>query len=172
MSHQVEESLEESIGRLFKDHGWTIATAESCTGGLLAKRLTDVPGSSAYFLRGYVTYVNEAKTDLLQVPAPLIVAEGAVSEPVARAMASGCRTAAGSDYALSITGIAGPGGGNPPEKPVGLVYIGLAEAEGIAVRRFLFGERLDRSEIRHRACEAAMELLHQRLRGGDRSSSR
>lgn len=168
MFNHGDESLEVIVGRLLQEQARTVATAESCTGGLLAKRLTDVPGSSAYFLRGYVTYVNEAKTDLLQVPASLIMAEGAVSEPVARAMASGCRTAAGSDYALSITGIAGPGGGSPPEKPVGLVYIGLAEAEGIEVRRFLFGERLDRGEIRHRACEAAMELLHQRLRGGDR----
>ncbi|MGB2986293.1 MAG: competence/damage-inducible protein A [Phycisphaerae bacterium] len=158
-----DDSLEAVVARLLTQQGQTIATAESCTGGLLAKRLTDVPGSSAYFLRGYVTYSNEAKTELVNVASELIAVEGAVSEPVARAMASGCRTAAGSDFALSITGIAGPTGGSPPDKPVGLVYIGLADSDGVEVKRFLFGEHLARDEIRDRSCKMALNLLRIRI---------
>ncbi len=144
-------------------HGCTVATAESCTGGLLAKRLTDIPGSSAYFLRGYVTYSNQAKNDLLGVSPDLIAAHGVVSEPVARAMASGCRTLAGADFALSITGIAGPSGGKPREKPIGLVFVGLSDAAGGEMKRLLLGDHLSRPEIRDLACSAALNMLRRRL---------
>lgn len=158
-----DDTLESVVTRLLRQHHHTIATAESCTGGLLAKRLTDLPGSSEHFLRGYVTYSNQAKSDLVHVAAELIASCGAVSEPVAEAMASGCRTAAGSDFALSITGIAGPTGGNPPEKPVGLVFIGLADSAGVEVKRLLLGDHLSRADIRDRACSAALNLLRLRL---------
>jgi nicotinamide-nucleotide amidase len=158
-----EDTLESVVARLLVEHGKTIATAESCTGGLLSKRLTDIPGSSAYFLRGYVTYADAAKVDLLAVPADLVSKHGAVSEPVAGAMALGCRRAAGSDYAISITGIAGPTGGSPPEKPIGLVYIGLAHSTGVETLRVLCGDHLTRDEIRDRSCKMALNLLRLRL---------
>jgi nicotinamide-nucleotide amidase len=160
-----EDTLESVVARLLVEHGKTIATAESCTGGLLSKRLTDIPGSSAYFLRGYVTYADAAKVDLLAVPADLVSKHGAVSEPVAGAMALGCRRAAGSDYAISITGIAGPTGGSPPEKPIGLVYIGLAHSTGVETLRVLCGDHLTREEIRDRSCKTALNLLRLRLLG-------
>ncbi len=158
-----DDSLESVVARLLTRDHRTIATAESCTGGLLAKRLTDLPGSSEHFLRGYVTYSNQAKSDLLHVAPELILSMGAVSEAVAEAMASGCRTEAGSDFALSITGIAGPTGGSTPAKPVGLVYLGLADSAGVEVKRLLLGEHLSRTEIRDRACSAALNLLRLRL---------
>jgi nicotinamide-nucleotide amidase len=161
-----DDSLESVVARLLKERNRTLATAESCTGGLLAKRVTDVPGSSAYFLRGYVTYSNESKSDLVNVPPELIATHGAVSEAVAGAMAAGCRLAAGSGIGLSITGIAGPGGGNPPEKPVGLVYLGLAGETGVETKRLLLGSHLARAEIRDRACSAALNLLRLRLLHG------
>lgn len=160
---EEDDELESAVADLLKKHSLTLATAESCTGGLLAKRVTDIPGSSEYFRCGYVTYSNEAKTDLLGVSSDLIAAHGAVSEPTARAMASGCRTAARSDIALSITGIAGPGGGDAPDKPVGLVYIGLATSDGVEVKRLLLGEHLRRNEVRCRACSFALNLLRLRL---------
>jgi nicotinamide-nucleotide amidase len=162
---QDDDTLECVVARLLVEHGKTIATAESCTGGLLAKRLTDIPGSSAYFLRGYVTYADAAKVDLLAVPADLVSKHGAVSEHVAGAMARGCRRAAGSDYAISITGIAGPTGGSPPEKPIGLVYIGLAHSTGVETLRVLCGDHLTRDEIRDRSCKTALNLLRLRLLG-------
>jgi nicotinamide-nucleotide amidase len=158
-----DEMLELAVARLLKEHGKTVATAESCTGGLLAKRLTDVPGSSAYFVRGYVTYSNEAKTDLLGVPPDLIARHGAVSEQVAKTMASGCRTAADSDLALSITGIAGPTGGTPPARPVGLVYVGMADSVGVEVKRLNLGDHLGRQGVRDRACSTLLNLLRLRL---------
>jgi nicotinamide-nucleotide amidase len=156
---EEDETLQGAVGKLLIRQGLTVATGESCTGGLLAKRLTDVHGSSAYFLRGMVTYSNQAKSDLLGVPSALIETHGAVSEPVARAMASGCRSAADVDIAISITGIAGPGGGNPPEKPVGLVFIGLADAKDVVVKRLLLGEHYSRNDIRDRACKTALNML-------------
>ncbi len=169
-----DTSLEEAVGGLLTARRLTIATAESCTGGLLAKRLTDVPGSSAYFLRGLVTYSNESKEQLLNVPRELIAEQGAVSEQVAKAMASGCRTSAGSDFALSVTGIAGPSGGSrptaggqPSAKPVGLVYFGMAYAGGVRAKRVLFGEHLTRGEIRDRACKTALNLLRLDLLAGE-----
>ena len=162
-----EDSLESVVGDLLRRRGETLATAESCTGGLLATRLTDIPGSSGHYLRGFVTYSNEAKTDELGVPAELVRTHGAVSEEVAEAMAFGCRTVAGSDFALSTTGIAGPAGGSPPDKPVGLIYVGLADQDGVEVRRLLLGDHLGRAETRHRACSAALNLLRLRLLHAD-----
>lgn len=159
-----DATLQEAVGRLLIEQGKTVATAESCTGGMLAARFTDVSGSSAYFLRGFVTYSNHAKSELLGVPASLIEAEGAVSEAVARAMADGCRRVAQTDYALAITGVAGPTGGSV-EKPVGLVYIGLADASGVEIKRFLFGEWMTRDEIRDRSCKTALNWLRLRLLG-------
>lgn len=152
-------SLQESVGGLLKKTGRTVATAESCTGGLIAKRLTDVPGSSEYFLRGFVTYADDSKTEELGVSCDLLAEHGAVSEPVARAMADGCRGRAKSDYGLGITGIAGPDGGLPSEKPVGLVYVALSQAKGCAVHRYLMGEHFTREEIRDRAAKCALNLL-------------
>jgi nicotinamide-nucleotide amidase len=164
---ESDEKIQGAVARLLIEQGKTIATAESCTGGLLAKRLTDIPGSSAYFLRGYVTYSHESKMQLLGVSPDVIAEHGAVSERVAQAMAVECRRAAGSAYALSITGIAGPGGGSPPDKPVGLVFIGLADETGVAVHRLLMGDHLTRGEIRDRTCKTALNLLRRRLLGVD-----
>jgi len=161
-----DDTLESVVGGLLATHGQTIATAESCTGGLLAKRLTDIPGSSVYFLQGSITYSNWAKEQLLDVPEKLLIEHGAVSEQVAGAMASGCRTKAGSDFALSVTGIAGPGGGQPPDKPVGLVWFGMAYAGGVQAKRALLGEHLGRAEVRDRACKAALNLFRLHLLGG------
>ncbi len=156
---EADDSLESVVGDLLTRQGKTVSIAESCTGGLLAKRITDIGGSSRYFIQSVVTYSDEAKIRLLGVPEELIVREGAVSEAVVRAMASGCKTASGADFALAITGIAGPTGGESGEKPVGLVYVGLAQADGVEVKRLLLGEYLSRSEIRDRACGAALDLL-------------
>jgi len=160
---QGETTLAAVVGGMLADRGKTLATAESCTGGLLAALITDIPGSSDYFLQGYVTYSNESKHQLLNVPEELITGHGAVSEEVARSMAIGCRDAAGADFALATTGIAGPGGGHPPDKPVGLVYIGLAEAAGVTVKRILVGEHLNRTQIRDRSCKVALNLLRLNL---------
>jgi nicotinamide-nucleotide amidase len=161
---EEEGTLQSTVAALLIVQHKTIATAESCTGGLLAERLTQIPGGSAYFLRGFVTYSDRSKCDELGVPPELIARHGAVSEPVAEALASGCRTIARSDYALSITGIAGPTGGSA-EKPVGLVYIGLADPDArVEVKRLSFGDHLSRNEIRDRAVKAALNLLRLRLR--------
>ncbi len=164
---QGQDTLESAVAELLRGQRLTIATAESCTGGLLAKRLTDIPGSSAYFLRGYVTYANQAKSALLDVSADLLASHGAVSEPVARAMASGCRTKARSDYALAVTGIAGPGGACPPDKPIGLAYLAIADHRGVEVKRVLLGEPLSRDELRDRASSAALNQLRLRLASVD-----
>ena len=129
---QDDETLAGAVGLLLTEQKKTLATAESCTGGLIAKLITDVAGSSAYFLQGLVTYANEAKTSLVDVSEELLIRHGAVSERVAEAMALGCRQRSGADFTLSVTGIAGPGGGTD-QKPVGLVYIGLADASGVEV---------------------------------------
>lgn len=137
-----------------------LATAESCTGGLIGKMLTDQPGSSAYFVGGVVAYANRAKTDLLGVPAELIESEGAVSEAVARAMAEGARSRFAADYALSATGIAGPEGGTL-DKPVGTVFVGLASPDGTEVRRLQLPG--DRSTIRQNTAVSVLDLLRRRL---------
>ncbi|HKC88768.1 MAG TPA: competence/damage-inducible protein A [Blastocatellia bacterium] len=155
------ETLEEVIGQLLKLRGYTLATAESCTGGLLAGRITDVPGSSEYFLEGVVSYSNEAKIDLLGVRKKLIETHGAVSEQVAGAMAAGIRKRAGSTFGISVTGVAGPGGGSA-EKPVGLVYIALADDLQTTTRRFIFPG--DRQFIRTLSVNAALDMLRRRVK--------
>lgn len=157
-----DDRLSAAVAELLREKRRTIATAESCTGGWLAKQLTDIPGSSAYFLSGIACYSNEAKINLLNVPRELIERHGAVSAEVAESLAIRCRERAASDYTLSITGIAGPEGGTP-EKPVGLVYIGLADAAGCEVSRHLFGEFRTRDEIRERSCTTALNRLRLRL---------
>jgi len=157
-----DETLQDAVGRQLIAAGRTVSTAESCTGGLIAKRLTDVSGSSAYMLQGFVTYSNKSKTDLLGVPAAMIEQHGAVSAEVARAMADGCRRVSGTDYAIAVTGVAGPTGGTPI-KPVGLVYIGLADANATEVREVRLGEHLTRSEVRDRTAKCALGWLRQRL---------
>jgi nicotinamide-nucleotide amidase len=158
-----DETLEGAVGRLLQERGATLALAESCTGGLLAKRLTDMPGSSAYFTEGLVTYSNEAKERLLGVPNKLLVEHGAVSEPVAKAMAEGVRKTAGTDYGLSVTGVAGPDGGTE-EKPVGLVFVGLSDVEGtVAERLDLSAWRRSREAIRERSANRAFDLLRHRI---------
>ena len=154
------ERMEEVVGLRLAVAGFTLATAESCTGGLVAERLTDVPGSSSYFMEGVVTYSNEAKTRLLGVPAELIEEHGAVSAEVAEAMAEGVKRRAGVDFGLSVTGVAGPGGGTE-EKPVGLVYVALADDAHTEHKRLLLPG--DRHLIRTRASQFALDLLRRRL---------
>jgi nicotinamide-nucleotide amidase len=157
------ESLEAAIVRLLGDKHLTLATAESCTGGSLAGRITNVPGASDVFLAGYVTYANEAKKNTLGVPSELLAVHGAVSEPVAGAMAEGARRVSGAKFALSTTGIAGPGGGTE-NKPVGTVYLGLASAGyPTVVRRCYFP--LDRITFKHMTTSAALDLLRRQVLG-------
>ncbi len=153
-----DDTLQGAVGRTLIESGKTISTAESCTGGLIAKRLTDVSGSSAYLLQGFVTYSNQAKHKLLGVPMELIDRHGAVSAEVARAMAEGCRKVSGTDFAIAVTGVAGPTGGTPA-KPVGLVYIGLADANATDVREIRMGDHLTREEIRDRTAKVALGML-------------
>ncbi len=150
------ESLDLVVGRLLRGQRATVVTAESCTGGLLASRLTEQPGSSDYFLGGYVTYSEGEKQSVLGVSRQLLLEHGAVSEPVAAAMAEGARARTDATYALSITGYAGPSGGTG-ECPVGTVFIGLATAERTTVRRMRYG--LDRSRIRMLATQSALDIL-------------
>jgi len=165
-----EETLESSVGRLLAERGATVALAESCTGGLISKRLTDVAGSSAYFVEGFVTYSNASKERLLGVPQGMIAEHGAVSEPIAGAMAEGARKASGANYGLSVTGVAGPGGGTE-EKPVGLVYVGVADAEGaVAEKLDLTAWARSRGSIRERSANRALDLLRLRIEGRDGSS--
>lgn len=151
-----DESLAEVVGKKLRHAGKTVAVAESCTGGLICKMITDMPGASEYFLRGWVTYSNEAKIDELGMEKKLIEEHGAVSQEVAMAMAKGARLVAGADFGISITGIAGPGGGNEL-KPVGLVYIGLDSDRGCQVKNFVFSH--DRSFVRKRTAQTALNIL-------------
>ena len=162
-----EAPLDQLAGRLqgrCLELGRTVATAESCTGGLVAKTMTDIAGSSAYFLGGVVSYSNAAKVRLLGVPADQLEAHGAVSAQVARAMAIGARDRFGTDLAVSVTGVSGPGGGSP-SKPVGLTYVGVADARGVEVRRFIWSG--DRAANREASARAALELLLLRLSAAD-----
>jgi len=152
--------LEAVVGALLRERGLTIAMAESCTGGLLASRLTDVPGSSAYVERGVVCYSNRAKTELAGVPEALIAEHGAVSEPVALAMADGIRMRSGAKVGVGITGIAGPGGGTP-QKPVGTVAIAAIVEAGTRVRTFQFVG--PREMVKFQAAQAAMNMIRLRL---------
>ena len=155
------------VGDLLRRGGLTVATAESCTGGLVAKRLTDIAGSSDYFVGGAVTYSNRLKTRLLGVDPDLLATHGAVSEQVARAMAAGAAERLGADCAVATTGVAGPGGGTR-DKPVGLVYIATGVLGTIEVRRFTMFR--DRREIRERTAQTALDLLRHRLLPGSRGN--
>jgi nicotinamide-nucleotide amidase len=148
--------LEAVVGEMLRSKGLTIAVAESCTGGLLASRLTDVPGSSDYVDRGVVSYSNQAKVDMLGVPEPLIAEHGAVSEPVASAMAAGMQLRSGAAVAIGVTGIAGPGGGTI-EKPVGTVAIAVVVAATARVRTFHFVG--GREQVKFQAAQAALNML-------------
>jgi nicotinamide-nucleotide amidase len=154
--------LNEVVAARFLELGWTLALAESCTGGLTAVRLSEVPGASAFLERGFVTYSNRAKAEELGVPAELIDRHGAVSEEVARAMAEGARRVAGTSLGASVTGIAGPDGGTP-EKPVGLVYIGIAGDGVTTARRFRFPGTRDR--VRYQASQAMLDMIRTVLAG-------
>ncbi len=155
-------NLEEEIGGQLLQHGLTLVTAESCTGGLLSHRITNVSGSSDYYLGGVVSYSNELKEQLLGVRHDTLVAHGAVSEETAREMAQGARRHLGGDVALAVTGIAGPTGGTA-EKPVGLVYIALAAPDAEVCERYVWqGDRLANKE---QSAEAALRMLVSFLRG-------
>ncbi|MDR7417598.1 MAG: competence/damage-inducible protein A [Armatimonadota bacterium] len=153
-----DESLHEVTARVLIDRGRTLATAESCTGGMVAARLTEVPGSSAFLLAGYVVYSNAAKVRDLGVARALLDAHGAVSAPVAEAMARGARSRAGSDVGLGITGIAGPTGATET-KPIGLVYVSIVTAAGARTEELRFGEQPGRQGIRHLATQSALNLV-------------
>ena len=162
------ESMEEVVGRLLEERGATLAVAESCTGGLLAERITSVPGSSSYFVGGWVSYRNRSKAEWLGVRDETLQTHGAVSAEAAREMAQGARAKAGSTLALAVTGVAGPtpdtGGGQNGPKPVGLVYVALADEHGCEVkeRRFV-GER---ERVRLQASQMALDLIRRKLLAG------
>ena len=152
----------EALLALCRETGLRLATAESCTGGLIAGTLTAIAGSSNVVERGFVTYTNESKSDMLGVPANLIAANGAVSEPVARAMAEGALAHSPADIAVAVTGIAGPGGGTP-EKPVGLVHLAAARRGGATLHeRHVFPG--DRAAVREQTVAAALDLIDHLIR--------
>ena len=155
-------SLEEVVSRLLQERSLTLSTAESCTGGLIAKRVTDIPGASQVFRGGVVSYTNDVKADVLGVPRAALDAWGAVSEPVARAMAEGCRRLCGSDIALAVTGLAGPEGDDRGNE-VGTVYIALADRRGTLCKRLSCGMGRGRDRIRSAAAQNALDLLRRRL---------
>ena len=157
-----DEPLEAVAGRLLRERGMTLAVAESCTGGLLAERVTHIAGASDYFLGGVVAYANAAKQALLGVPAELLDQHGSVSEPVARAMAEGARERFGADLALATTGVSGPGGGSA-EKPVGTVCIALARDGGTHAERFVFP--LDRARHRSLTAQIGLDWVRRTLLG-------
>jgi PncC family amidohydrolase len=153
----ADNRLEARVGEVLLAKGWTVCAAESCTGGLVLHRLTNIPGSSAYVLGGVVAYSNAVKQSVLKVRQGTLIAYGAVSEPTAIEMAQGARALTGADVAVSITGIAGPGGGTP-EKPVGLVYIALAGPDGLqTVQRHQWDG--DREAIKDASATAALQLI-------------
>ena len=159
------ESLEDLVVSLLKAQGKTLATAESCTGGLLSKRLTDVSGASEVFHMGVVTYANQAKEDLLSVSHEMLEQYGAVSPQTAREMAEGIVRASGADVGVGITGIAGPGGGTA-EKPVGLVYIALSDGKNTWVaKRQPAGRMKSREWHRHCAASKALDMVRRYLAG-------
>jgi nicotinamide-nucleotide amidase len=154
------EVIEELVGRLLKLKGLTIALAESLTGGLIAARLTEVPGSSQYLKGGVVSYTNEIKEKFLGVPSQILEMYGAVSKETATAMAEGIRKKASSDIGLAVTGIAGPGG-DTPDKPLGLVYIALSAASGVQCERFVFPG--DRTGVRQGTVNMALNTIRRFL---------
>lgn len=157
-----EETLEEVIGKILSDRGLTLAVAESCTGGEICTRITNVSGSSKYFERGIVTYSNASKVELLKVNEDTLAEHGAVSSEVAMQMAEGVRAVSGTDIGISTTGILGPTGATT-NKPVGLVYIGYCDEKVCTARKFLFGD--DRILNKQRATQAALEMLRRQLLG-------
>ena len=158
--NREEFALEEKIVSLLCEKKVTLASAESCTGGILASRIIDVPGVSEVFKAGFVTYANEAKQNLIGVKEETLVQFGAVSEQTAREMVLGAIKAAKADMAVATTGIAGPGGGTK-EKPVGLVYIACGSADDIVVERCLFNG--SRKEIRQASVEHALGMLYKEI---------
>ena len=152
----MTNNLEQQLGELLIKNKFHIATAESCTGGLIAHRITNVPGSSEYFERGVIVYSNEAKMELLNVPSETLERYGAVSPETARAMADSIKALAKTELGLAVTGIAGPSGGTP-DKPVGLVYIALAAPDGTECNEFRF--KGTRAEIKDQTADAALRLL-------------
>lgn len=159
-----DQTLASAVGELLVARGGTLALAESCTGGLIGALLTDVPGSSRYFRGGVIAYANEVKRDVLGVSAHDLERCGAVSDVVARQMAESARGRLGATLGLSVTGVAGPGGGTD-EKPVGLVYVGVADAAGVAVHELRLGETTPRDVIRRRAAQSALNAVRLRLLG-------
>ncbi len=151
--------IEQQLGERLRQSGQTICTAESCTGGLIAHRLTNVAGSSAYVMGGVVVYSNEAKRRFVNVREETLIAHGAVSEETAAEMATGARQAFGTDYALSVTGIAGPGGATP-DKPVGLTYIGLAGPDDLLIVECYIWQS-SREGNKNASAEAALQLAWQ-----------
>jgi nicotinamide-nucleotide amidase len=154
------ETMEEIVGKILADNGKTLSVAESCTGGLICERLTDVAGSSAYFIEGIISYANDAKIRNLNVSNDLIEQFGAVSAEVAKAMAHGMNKNSGTDFSISVTGIAGPSGGSV-DKPVGTVFIGYADAENVKSFKILLPG--DRYLIRWRASQTALDYLRRQL---------
>jgi nicotinamide-nucleotide amidase len=156
--------LEKTIGNYLRERGWTLSIAESCTGGLICDRITNISGSSDYFMGGMVTYSNESKTEFLGVPSDDIKKYGAVSSQVAKKMAQGVRKAFHTTFGLSTTGVAGPTGGTQ-RSPIGRVFIGLADGERTRVKKVdLKGSR---REIKKRAAEQSLEFLYEILIRGD-----
>ena len=159
----MKTTLEFQIGDLLRARSWTLATAESCTGGLVADRITDVPGSSDYFVGGIVAYANAVKTQTLGVASETIARYGAVSRETVLEMAQGARAALRADIAVSVSGIAGPGGGQPG-KPTGTIWVGLAAADGAWARTFLWDG--DRVANKAASAEAVLQMLYDYLQGG------
>ena len=158
----MDDPLEVRLAQAFRAHGWTLALAESCTGGLIGHRLTNIPGSSDYFLGGIVAYAYEAKERLLAVRHQTLYEHGAVSRETAIEMARGARLALGADVGVSVTGIAGPGGGLP-DKPVGLTWIAVSTRDGERAEQFLWkGDRLTNKE---QSADAALDLILQTVKG-------
>jgi nicotinamide-nucleotide amidase len=155
-----EKELEDVIGKLLSERKMTIAIAESCTGGLIADRITNVSGCSDYFERGIITYSNKSKIDELDVPSKLLSQYGAVSREVAEGMALGIRNNSHADIGISTTGIAGPTGGSP-EKPIGLVWIGYSDTDDTFAMQFNFGG--ERRIVKERAAQAALELVRRKI---------
>lgn len=153
-------ALEDAIGRALLERKLTLSVAESCTGGLLGHRITSVAGSSGYFLGGVIAYSDAVKVALLGVAESDLASCGAVSETVAEQMARGVRARLGADVGIAVTGVAGPGGGTP-DKPVGLVFVAVADSDGSAVRRCAFSG--EREAVREQGSTAALRLLWDRL---------
>jgi nicotinamide-nucleotide amidase len=157
----IDGTLLNKISLILKKQNLKIATAESCTGGLIAHTLTNISGASDYFERGVVSYSNKSKTELLGVPEKLIDKYGAVSNPVAKAMADGIRVKSEVDIGISTTGIAGPTGGTK-EKPVGLVFIAISTKDNVSVKKYQFGG--NRIQNKYDTCKAALDMLYDNLK--------